>query len=193
MASKKKFEFYFSDGKIHLKNRPLFWMADLYPKAIQTQQVTISIYLKVSTAMVKASKVASKKIVKSTSTSSSSALGSADCSPPFKRNGARAHAECILNATEQIAYKKYSTEVKQISALIIMSCGLGIAEQKTCSQIMQEEAFFSNFEKMYKKLCQDALVGRRVIAIPMNYLNIGTSKAKEILSGKKLRKKYSAM
>ena len=86
--------------------------------------------------MVKAAKVASKKVVKTTSSSSSFALASSDWSPPFKRNGARAHAESILNSTEQNDYKRYSTEIKQISGVIILSCGLGIAEQKTISQII---------------------------------------------------------
>ena len=57
---------------------------------------------------------------------------------------------------------------------------------------MQENDFFSSFEKVYEKLCKDTLIGSRVAIIPLEYLNIGTSKAKELLNWKKLRKKYRA-
>jgi hypothetical protein len=141
--------------------------------------------------MVKAARKLATKVGKSiNSTSSASSTMNAECSPPFKRNSAKSTLEPILSSSEQTAYKKYSTEVKQIAGLIILSCGLGVAEKKTCSQIMQEEEFFSTFDKVYEKLSQDVLVGKRVATIP---LKVGTSTAKEVLSGKKLRKKYSAM
>ncbi len=144
--------------------------------------------------MVKAAKKVATRVAKSTkSTSSASSAMNSECSPPFKRNAAKSTSETILTSSEQTAYKKYSIEVKQISGLIILSCGLGIAEKKTCSQIMQEEEFFTTFDKVYEKLSNDALVGRRVSIIPLQFLKIGTSTAKEVLNGKKLRKKYSAM
>lgn len=144
--------------------------------------------------MVKAARKLATKVAKSiNSTSSASSTMNAECSPPFKRNSAKSTLEQILTSSEQTAYKKYSTEVKQIAGLIILSCGLGIAEKKTCSQIMQEEEFFSTFDKVYEKLSQDILVGKRVATIPLKFLKVGTSTAKEVLSGKKLRKKYSAM
>ena len=146
--------------------------------------------------MVKTTKSLSKKVGKATSSSSSSSLKSAitlECSPPKMRNGAKATSNYLLSSLEQVAFNKHRTEIKQISGLVILSCGLGIAEKKTCSQIMQENDFFSSFEKVYEKLCNDVIIGSRVKRIPLHYLNIGTGKAKELLSGKKLRKKYSAM
>ena len=144
--------------------------------------------------MVKAAKKVAAKAAKSNkSTSSALSAMNSECSPPFKRNAAKSTSETILTSSEQTAYKKYSIEVKQISGLIILTCGLGVAEKKTCSQIMQEEEFFTTFDRVYEKLSNDAIVERRVANIPIQFLKIGTSTAKEFLSGKKLRKKYSAM
>ena len=125
--------------------------------------------------MVKAARKLATKVAKSiNSTSSASSTMNAECSPPFKRNSAKSTLEQILTSSEQTAYKKYSTEVKQIAGLIILSCGLGIAEKKTCSQIMQEEEFFSTFDKVYEKLSQDILVEKRVATIPLKFLKVGT-------------------
>lgn len=80
-----------------------------------------------------------------------------------------------------------------MTGLIILKCGLAIQEGPVISQILQEDSFTKNFEKVYSMLCKDPLLGERVSAIPLRFLNIGTGKAKEIMSGIKLRKKYSQM
>ena len=61
------------------------------------------------------------------------------------------------------------------------------------SHKMQEDHFTKHFIIVYDKLSIDATVGSTVKNIPMKFLNIGTSKAKEIMSGVVLRKRYSAM
>jgi hypothetical protein len=76
---------------------------------------------------------------------------------------------------------------------IILKCGLGVQECKIISQKMQEEHFSKNFEKVYQVLTKDPIIGRRLSRIPVKYLTIGTSKAREVMSGTVLRKKYSAM
>ena len=80
--------------------------------------------------MVRATKKAATKVAKSSSSSAPSRATNLECYPPFRRNGAKASSETILTSAEQSAYKKYSTEVKQISGLIILTCGLGVAEKK---------------------------------------------------------------
>ena len=45
---------------------------------------------------------------------------------------------------------------------------------------MQENDFFSSFKKVYEKLCKDMIIGSHVTAIPLEFLNIGTRKAKEL-------------
>ena len=129
----------------------------------------------------------------SSSSSSSIAVPNLGCTPPVVRNGAKTKDRFILNPEEQNAFKKYITEIKQISGLILLKCGLGVQECKIISQKMQEDYLVKNLEKVYTKLSQDPFVGRRVIAIPYKFLNIATSCSKEILSGSKLRKRYSAM
>jgi hypothetical protein len=99
----------------------------------------------------------------------------------------------ILNPDEQGAFRKHSNEIKQLSALIILKCGLGVQECKSISQKMQEDHFSKNFEKVYDRLTKDPIIGRRMVAIPVKFLNIGTSKSREIMSGSILRKRYSAM
>jgi hypothetical protein len=84
-------------------------------------------------------------------------------------------------------------EIKQISALLILVTGIAIQELKVISQKAQELAFQTGLKKTYDDLCKDNIVGKRVTALPFKFLNIGTSRAKECLSGIKLRKKYSAM
>ena len=72
-----------------------------------------------------ATKTLSKKVAKATSTSSSSSSKSAqplECSPPQKRNGARAPSKVILNSQQQAAFNKHRTEIKQVSGLIILTC-----------------------------------------------------------------------
>ena len=79
-------------------------------------------------------------------------------------------------------------EIKQISGLIILCTGIAIQEMKA-----QELALQNGLKKTYDDLCKANIVGRRVSALPVKFLNIGTSRAKENFSGIKLRKKYSAM
>jgi hypothetical protein len=58
---------------------------------------------------------------------------------------------------------------------------------------MQEDQFSRNFDKVYQQLSKDPIIGRRLSKIPAKFLSIGTSKAREVMSGTVLRKKYSAM
>lgn len=151
----------------------------------------------VKAAKPKAKKVARAKSSSSTSSSSSSSSSSAvpllNCSPPALTNGAKKCNSFLLNPDEQVAYKKYISEIKQVSALVLLKCGLGVQECKVISQKMQEDYLFKNYEKVYTKLTQDVIIGRRVTAVPLRFLCIGTSRSKEILSGSTLRKRYSAM
>ena len=129
----------------------------------------------------------------SSATSSFSAATSS-CTPPTIRNGAKKNDRfLILNPEEQNAFKKYVFEIKQISGLILLKCGLGVQEYKVISQKMQEDYLSKNIEKVYTRLTQDRIIGKRVIAIPFKFINVATSVSKEILSGSKLRKRYSAM
>lgn len=80
-----------------------------------------------------------------------------------------------------------------LSVCIWSSVGLGVQENKIMSHKMQEDHFTKHFIIVYDKLSIDATVGSTVKNIPMKFLNIGTSKAKEIMSGVVLRKRYSAM
>ena len=161
---------------------------------IQNQCLTAILTSRNIETIVKAAKKSVTQLTKNYSSSSSSSNpGKLACSPPLKRNGAKAIKDYMLNSQEQTAFNKHRTEIKQISALIILSTGLGLQEMKTCTQIMQESYFFANFEKVYDKLWNDTIIGKRVSNIPINYVNIGTGKAREVISGKQLRKKYSAM
>jgi hypothetical protein len=54
---------------------------------------------------------------------------------------------------------KHKVELKQMTALIILKCGLGIAEGPTVPQIVQEEKFKENFNKVYELLRKDPLIG----------------------------------
>lgn len=154
--------------------------------------------------MVKAVKAKAKKVVKSSEVISSSAkissstLASADtisdeCSPPLKRNGAVKHNPFLLNPDEQAAYRKYISEIKQISALVILKTGLAVQELKIITQKIQENYFLKNVEACYNKLSKDPIIGKRVSAIPFKFLTIGTSRAKEEMTGVKYRKLYSVM
>ena len=89
------------------------------------------------------------------------------------KNEERSESDLQFPSPEQVVFNKHRNEIKQISGLVILSCGLGIAEKKTCSQIMQENDFFSSFEKVYEKLCNDVIIGSRVKKIPLHYSNIG--------------------
>jgi hypothetical protein len=93
----------------------------------------------------------------------------------------------------QRAFRLHSAEIKQLSALIILKCGLGVQECQIISQKMQEEHFSKNFEKVYQVLTKDPIIGQRLSRISVKYLTIGTSTAREVMSGTVLRKKYSAM
>lgn len=62
----------------------------------------------------------------SSSSSSSSALQDINCAPPVLRNGSIRNNQFLLNPDEQIAFKKYMMEIKQISGLNLLKCGLGV-------------------------------------------------------------------
>ena len=152
--------------------------------------------------MVKTAKPKAKKVAKSTATSSSSSSSSSassassnllECSPPTQKNGANRPGVAILTSEEQKAYSKHSIEVKQIAGLVILKCRLGIAESPAQSQILPDENFSKTFKLVYEALCKNVSIGKRVAAVPLIFLNIGTSKAKEIMTGTKMRKKYSVM
>ena len=115
----------------------------------------------------------------SSSSLSSSFLGTRnfECSPPLQKNGAKVVKLPLLNNDEQKTYTKYSSEVKQITALLILKSGLCLAEGPALTQILQEDMLFKNYEKVYKQLRQDVIIGKRVAAIPLKFLNISTSKA----------------
>lgn len=81
------------------------------------------------------------------------------CSPPLQKNGAKKTGHFILTVEEQKAYKKYSVEVKQISALIVLKCGLGIAEGPVQTQIIQEESFCTKFESVYNLMAKNVIIG----------------------------------
>ena len=139
-----------------------------------------------------------KRNFSSLSSSSSSSLSSSaqqviNCTPPTVRNGALRNDRFILSPEEQTAFKKYITEIKQVSGLIILKCGLGVQECKFISQKLQDDYFSKNLEKVYTRLSQDSIIGKRVIAIPFKFLNLSTSRSREVLTGSKLRKRYSAM
>lgn len=157
----------------------------------------------------KVKKVAKEKTSSSSSSSSSSSRPSSslptaratasslianstfDCSPPLQKNGAKTSKVPLLSNDEQRTYTKNSSEVKQITALIILKNGLSLAEKPAMTQILQEDYLFKNFETVYKTLCKDVIIGKRVASIPLKFLNISTSKADEVLSGSNIRKKYS--
>ena len=141
--------------------------------------------------MTKATNSKAQKAVKSKSSSSSSSL--AGTSWPVLTNGAENSQQFILNHEEQNAFLKHSNEIKQISALITLKTGLGVQVCKIISQKAQEDAYTKNFSKVYEELTTDSIYGGRVNVVPLKFLNIGTSRAKESMSGSVLRKRYSAM
>jgi hypothetical protein len=156
--------------------------------------------------MVKSAKGKDKKIVKSKGSSSSSSSSSSSnsssssvidssliCSPPSITNGAKKKDTFVLTNDEQRAFRLHKAEIKQLSALIILKCGLRVQECKIISQKMQEEHFSKNFEKVYQVMTKDPIIGQRLSRIPVKYLTIGTSTAREVMSGTVLRKKYSAI
>jgi hypothetical protein len=142
-------------------------------------------------------KVSKEKVQTSSSSSTSSSLSSLapssvfQCSPPLQSNGAKVAKVPLLNSDEQKMYTKHSSEIKQITALIILKSGLCLAERPSMSQIHQEHHLFEDYEKVYRQLCQDVIIGKRVSAIPLKFVNISTSKADEVMSGYGIRKKYS--
>ncbi len=115
-------------------------------------------------------------------------------SPTTRSNSASIReGETILDGAQQKQFKMWIPEIKQIQGLIICRVGLNIQERTTCSQTLQESIFVSEYETIYKELCEHPLLGSRVKKIPFIYITVGTSKATEILSGDKMRKKYSTM
>lgn len=157
--------------------------------------------------MAKSTKGKAQKTVKSKGSSASSSSSSSSssstsslalnsqllCSPPLASNGAKKKETFILSPDEQGAFRKHINEIKQLSALIILKCGLGVQESKIISQKMQEDHFYKNFDRVYEILTKDAIIGSRLVAVPLKFLNIGTGRAREIMSGTILRKRYSAM
>lgn len=145
----------------------------------------------------KVKKVSKAKVPAINDTSSSSTVAPLaqpslfECSPPLQRNGAKQAKAYLLSNDEQKLYTKHSSEVKQITALLILKSGLCLAESPVMSQILQEDFLLRNYEKVYKQLSQDAIIGKRVSAIPFKFLNIATSKAVDVMSGLNIRKKYS--
>ena len=99
----------------------------------------------------------------------------------------------ILDPDEQASYRKFISEIKQISALVILVTGIAIQEMEIISQKTQELIFVKTLEKSYNDLCRDNTIGKRVSSLPLNFLIIGTGRAKEVLTRIKIRKKYSAM
>ena len=98
-----------------------------------------------------------------------------------------------MDPDEQASYWKFISEAKQISALIILVTGIAVQDLKVISRKTQDLCFSKGLEKSYNDLCKDVILGKRVSALPFKFLNIGTGRAKEIMTGTKLRKKYSAM
>ena len=96
----------------------------------------------------------------------------------------------ILDPDEQASCRKFISEIKQISALVILVTGIAIKEMKIISQKTQELIFVKTLEKSNNDLCRDNTIGKRVSSLPLNFLIIGTDRAKEVLT---IRKKYSAM
>jgi hypothetical protein len=99
----------------------------------------------------------------------------------------------LLRKGEGKLFMKHKVELKQMTALVILKCGLGIAEGPTVPQIVQEEKFKENFNKVYELLRKDPLIGQRMSLVPLKFLNITKSTASEIMSGVQMRKKYSEL
>ena len=78
--------------------------------------------------MVKVKAVKAPKVAKSRVPSKSSSFELSNCSPPSRTNGAKKIGASILDSEEQKLYKVSLSEIKQVSALIIMKCGLNIVE-----------------------------------------------------------------
>ena len=91
------------------------------------------------------------------------------------------------------AFRNHSNEIKQLSGLVILKTGLGVQECKIMSQKAQDDAYVKNLKTNYDALKLDAIYGGRITAVPLKFLSIGTSRAKEVMSGNILRKRYSAM
>ena len=140
--------------------------------------------------MTKATNSKAQKAVKPKSSSSSSSVAGTSWPVFFVAENSQ---QFILNREEQNAFLKHSNEIKQISALITLKTGLEVQVCKIISQKAQEDAYTKNFSKVYEELTTDSIHGGRVKVIPLKFLNIGTSRAKELMSGSVLRKRYSAM
>ena len=99
----------------------------------------------------------------------------------------------ILDENEQRNYKKIVAEIKQLQGLVLAKCGLTIQETSFCPQLLQDDAFVRDFPIFYEGLTKHPTLGRRVKAVPLKFLQVGTSRAIEIINGERMRKKYSAM
>lgn len=158
--------------------------------------------------MVKVTKAAKKPRAKaslsSSSSSSSSSSASAStsaypapslsCSPAPPVVGAKPPSkQPLLNHEEQSIFKKHISEIKQLTALVILRIGLYISECPTITQKMQDDKFASKFQETYTALTTDAIVGARIALVDIKYLRVGTSTAVEIFNGERMRKRYSLM
>ena len=99
----------------------------------------------------------------------------------------------ILDENEQKNYKKFVAEIKQLQGLVLAKCRLTIQETSFCPQLLQDDAFVRDFPIFYEGLTKHPTLGRRVKAVPLKFLQVGTSRAIEIINGERMRKKYSAM
>jgi hypothetical protein len=73
----------------------------------------------------------------------------------------------LLSKREGKLFTKHKIELKQMTALVILKCGLGIAGGPTVPQIVQEEKFMENFTKVYEMLRKDPIIGQRMSLVPL--------------------------
>ena len=115
-------------------------------------------------------------------------------SPTTKsKNASIKSGKPILDENEQKNYKKFVAEIKQLQGLVLAKCGLTIQETSTSPQLTQDDAFVRDFPIFYEDLTKHPTIGKRVKAVPLKFLTVGTSRAFEIINGERMRKKYSAM
>jgi hypothetical protein len=159
--------------------------------------VRVPTVTKPKTTKVAIAKAAAAPSSASSSSSSSSSLTLTSveansllvCSQPVQRNGATRYIPPLLSKCEAKLFTKQKIELKQMAALVILKCGLGIAEGPTVPQIVQEEKFMENFTKLYETLRKDPIIGQGMSRVPMKFLNITKSTASEVMSGVQMRNK----
>lgn len=198
MYPKTKIHFKNLDGGNSLKMRSDFW----YDFPIQILRCLLY-QLKTNNTnnhqMVKEKTVKQPKVTKVTKAKgallvSSQPTHALSNSPVTRSNTATVRdGNPILDANEQKQFKMWMSEIKQIQGLVICRVGLNIQERSTCAQAIQENLFVTDFPIIYEDLCKHPMLGNRVKKIPLVYLTVGTSTAIEVISGEKMRKKYSTM